>query len=130
MLSRYDLTTKELMLLQSEMRNLEKSAGVAYLLLIGGHLGAHRFYLKRTWSAIIQLVLFILATIMYVTLCIFIDTGFDAMIILSLVGFLIPALALLIWIIVDLFLISKMVRAYNAEIEQQLLMQIKAYPIS
>lgn len=130
MLSRYDLTTKELMLLQSEMRNLEKSAGVAYLLLIGGHLGAHRFYLKRTWSAIIQLVLFILATIMYVTLCIFIDTGFDAMIILSLVGFLTPALALLIWIIVDLFLISKMVRAYNAEIEQQLLMQIKAYPIS
>lgn len=130
MLSRYDLTTKELMLLQSEMRNLEKSAGVAYLLLIGGHLGAHRFYLKRTWSAIIQLVLFILATIMYVTLCIFIDTGFDAMIILSLVGFLTPALALLIWIIVDLFLISKMVRAYNAGIEQQLLMEIKAYPIS
>ncbi|WP_195576217.1 TM2 domain-containing protein [Paenibacillus sp. 1001270B_150601_E10] len=128
MLSRHDLSTKELLLLQSELRSHEKSAGVAYLLLIGGHLGAHRFYLKRTGTAIVQLILFLIAVVMYAALVIFVETDLDVLTGLSVIGLILSSLALTIWIIVDLFLISKMVREYNAKVEQDLLMQIKGFP--
>lgn len=128
MLSRHDLSTKELLLLQSELRSHEKSAGVAYLLLIGGHLGAHRFYLKRTGTAIVQLILFLIAVAMYAALVIFVETDLDVLTGLSVIGLILTSLALTIWIIVDLFLISKMVREYNAKVEQELLMQIKGFP--
>ena len=75
----------------------KKSAGVAYLLwFFLGYLGIHRFYLKRTLTGVIQLALNILGwcTIFFV---------------IGLI-FLIP---LGIWLLVDLFLISGMVREYN-----------------
>ena len=73
----------------------KKSQGVAYLLLIFlGAFGAHRFYLGRVGSGIGQLVL-------------------------GLLGFVTFAIAwtpLVIWLIVDLFLIPDIARNYNMRI--------------
>ncbi|MFF2094228.1 NINE protein [Paenibacillus sp. NPDC058174] len=128
-MNRSDLTLNELLVFNSEMKNVEKSAAIAYLMLIGGHLGVHRFYLKKKVSAIIQLVLFLLASggyIFFGFMTAFIDEGIGsvALFVVSLVLFLVPAIALLIWIIVDLCLISRMVREYNSVLEHQLVEQI------
>lgn len=76
-----------------------KSAGVAFLLwfFVGG-LGGHRFYLGRTGSAIAQLLL-------------------------GLLGWLplfLGWIALGIWLIVDLFLISAMVTEENMKVVNRL----------
>lgn len=76
-----------------------KSAGVAFLLwfFVGG-LGGHRFYLGRTGSAIAQLLL-------------------------GLLGWLplfLGWIALGIWLIVDLFLISQMVTEENMKVVNRL----------
>ena len=88
------LTTQEQMLVEQRVTNDAKSAGVAYLLLIFfGGLGAHRFYLGQTGTAIAMLVLTIAG---WLTIAI-------------VVG--IPLLiAVGIWIFVDLFLIPGMVQ--------------------
>jgi TM2 domain-containing membrane protein YozV len=76
----------------------KKSAGVSFLLLIFlGGFGAHRFYLGHTGSAIGQLLLWILGWV----------TVFIAWIPLG------------IWLIVDLFLVSGMVRQKNMELADQ-----------
>ena len=70
----------------------KKSVGVAYLLFIFfGGLGAHRFYLGQTGSAVVQLILGVL----------------------GLVTFFITWIPLSIWLIVDLFLIPGIAREYN-----------------
>jgi TM2 domain-containing membrane protein YozV len=93
-MNKSDLTLNELMVFNSELRNNEKSAAVAYLLLIGGHLGAHRFYLKRTGTAIVQLILFVVATLGY--FCMAIASEFDniAAIAATVILFAVPALIL------------------------------------
>ncbi len=69
-----------------------KSTGVAYLLCIFlGGVGAHRFYLGRTGSAVAQLALWLLGLV----------TGFVLWIPLG------------IWILVDLFLIPGIAREQN-----------------
>lgn len=71
-----------------------KSMAIAYILwLFLGGLGAHRFYLGRTGSAIAQLVLTIIGIVLS----------------LVLVGF-VPLIVVGIWLFVDLFLIPGMVR--------------------
>src|SRR3546814_218169 len=65
MVTKSELSIQQLLLLNSEMKHAEKSLGLAFLMLLGGHLGLHRFYLKRFTSGTIQLVLFIVATISY-----------------------------------------------------------------
>lgn len=78
----------------------KKSTGVAYILWIFlGGLGAHRFYLERTGSAVGQLVLSILGW-----LTIWFGVGLI---------FLIP---LGIWLIVDLFLIPSMAQERNTRL--------------
>ncbi|ROT94762.1 TM2 domain-containing protein [Altererythrobacter sp. FM1] len=73
----------------------KKSAGVAYLLcIVFGGLGAHRFYLGATGTAVAQLVLWFLGWV----------TVFLAWIPLG------------IWVLVDLFLIPGMVREKNMAI--------------
>ena len=47
MLTKQELSLNELMVFSSELRRAEKSAAIAYLMLLGGHLGLHRFYLKK-----------------------------------------------------------------------------------
>lgn len=73
----------------------KKSAGVTYLLcLFLGGVGAHRFYVGRTASAVGQLVLWLLG---WVTLFLmWIPLG--------------------IWLIVDLFLIPGIIREENMKI--------------
>jgi len=52
-----DLTTSELMLIEQRVANASKSTGTAFLLwLFLGLLSAHRFYLGRPVSAILQIV--------------------------------------------------------------------------
>lgn len=73
----------------------KKSVGASYLLcLLLGGLGAHRFYLGFTGTAIVQLIL-------------------------GLLGFVLAFLTwipLWIWLLIDLFLIPGMVRQKNMEI--------------
>ena len=72
----------------------KKSVGASYLLcLLLGGLGAHRFYLGHTISAVIQLVLGLLGFVVFVTW---------------------PMLW--IWLVIDLFLIPGMVRNRNMEL--------------
>ncbi len=72
----------------------KKSAGVTYLLCIFlGGVGAHRFYLGRTASAVGQLALGLLGFVIFVTW-----------------------IPLWIWLIVDLFLIPGIVREENMKI--------------
>ncbi|WP_201006011.1 TM2 domain-containing protein [Paenibacillus glycanilyticus] len=126
-MNRQDLTLNELMVFNSEMRSSEKSAAIAYLMLLGGHLGVHRFYLKRKKTAIIQLILFLIATLAYILLSIASAAEQKALLIISTILFALPAAALFIWVIVDLFLISRMVKAYNKEVEMDLIEQIIRY---
>ena len=75
----------------------KKSVLVAYLLwFFFGALGAHRFYLKRTGSGLIMLVIFIATAVFSV-----VGLGFFG------------AIALAIWILVDAFLIPGIARDYN-----------------
>ncbi|WP_322907288.1 TM2 domain-containing protein [Paenibacillus campi] len=116
------------MLLNSEMRPREKSLGLAYLMLIGGHLGVHRFYLKRKATAIVQLVLFLIAALGYVVMVL--GSGFSeheptSAAIVGLVIFAIAGLPLFIWIVVDLFLIPSMVRSINAQLEHEIMQQLE-----
>ena len=61
-------SVRERMLIEQKVMSEAKSVGVAYLLwLLGGSLGAHRFYIGRTGSAFTLMGLFILgwATLPY-----------------------------------------------------------------
>ncbi len=129
MLTRYELSPQELMLLNSEMRPREKSLGLAYLMLIGGHLGVHRFYLKRTATAIVQLVLFLIAALGYMVMLVS-TAGFEEAhatpgVIVGLILFFGAAAPLFIWVVVDLFLIPGMVRGMNAQLEHEIIQQLE-----
>jgi TM2 domain-containing membrane protein YozV len=123
MQSKHDLTTTELLILQSEMRSVEKSLGVAFLMLLGGHLGLHRFYLQRKGSGAAQLVLFILCAVFYLLIGMFSVQSEALTTIVSLIlGALV--LALVIWVIVDACLLSGMTRAWNEQAEQDIIRRI------
>lgn len=122
-----DLTLEEMAIFLSEMRHAGKSLGLAYLMLIGGHLGLHRFYLRKNGTAIVQLVLFLAATIFYLLFFIYVDTGlsgedeaFDATA-WTLLGLMLAfGLPLIVWILVDLFLLPRMVREWNERAEREI----------
>ena len=75
----------------------KKSALIAYLLwfLLGG-LGAHRFYLGQTGSAVFMLILFVVSLFTW-----FIIVG------------LVTAAVLVIWLFIDIFLIPGIVQTQN-----------------
>ncbi len=128
-LHKSNLTTNELLILQSELRHVEKSLGLAYLMLLGGHLGLHRFYLKRFATGAIQLALFIIAALGYLATIVFsadFETFSPLLLIFAILFFAIPGLALFIWIIVDLFLLGGMVREWNEQAEQRIIAKIVA----
>lgn len=94
------LDTKELLILESEVKNQGKSMLVAYVLwYFLGMLGGHRFYIGKTGSAIAQLVLTI-----------------------TLVGMVVTG----VWWIIDAFLLHGYVRDKNQEVEAEILSQILA----
>ncbi|PYI56991.1 NINE protein [Paenibacillus flagellatus] len=122
--NKQDLTLTELMVLNSELKSAEKSTAIAYLMLLGGHLGLHRFYLKRPGTGALQLVLFLLSVVFYFVLSVGAALESDAIIIASTILLILPALALFIWVIVDLFLLPGMLREYNAGVEQDIVQEI------
>lgn len=118
------MSLEQLILLQSEMRNVEKSLALAYFMLIGGHLGLHRFYLRRFASGAIQLALFLLAIVAYYGSAViygFQEEVWTIEATASLIVSLASGLALFVWVIVDMCLLPGMVRAWNAEKEKEIL---------
>lgn len=94
------LDTRELLLLQSEVKNQGKDMAVAYVLwCLLGMLGAHRFYMGKTGTAIVQLIL---------TLTFF--------------GAIITA----IWWVIDVFLVHSWVKEHNWFLENRLIDQLTA----
>lgn len=82
----------------------KKSAPVAYLLwFFVGTLGAHRFYLERTGSAIAILLITVASLLLM-----FVAVGFFTILIV------------VIWCFVDIFLIPGMVREYNSRLAERL----------
>ncbi|CAG5076213.1 TM2 domain containing protein [Thermobacillus xylanilyticus] len=125
-MNKRDLTLEQLLVLQSEMRHAEKSLALAYFMLLGGHLGVHRFYLKRYVSGTIQLILFLAAAFSYFTAAAFsgVDEEWNAPAIIFLVIMLLTGLALFIWIIVDLFIMPRMVREWNEAREAEIIRKL------
>ena len=126
-ITKSDLSLNELMILNSEMREAEKSLGLGYLMLMGGHLGIHRFYLKRYKSAIIQLVLFLTSTVSYFLFYLFFGINFEEIGIFFLVLMILTGGILFVWIIIDLFRLPRMTKEWNDRIEQDILEQIVRY---
>lgn len=94
----------------------KKSALVAYLLwFVLGGLGAHRFYLRNTASAIVLLVITV--------------TCIAATIVsLGLLGILL--IVPLVWVVVDAFLIPGKVRQLNARLIRELSGELPDEPAS
>jgi hypothetical protein len=126
MLSKQDLTVDELLLLQSELRNSQKNLAIAYLMLLGGHLGLHRFYVKRYKTGTVQLLLFLVALTGYVLFGVMSAFEVNGVLLAStfILIFALPALALFIWVIVDLFLMNRMIQDWNLKTEQQIIQDI------
>ena len=105
------LSVQEQMLIEQRVTNEAKSVGVAYLLwfFLGGF-GGHRFYLGRTGSAVVLLLLTIAGAITLVA-------GVGA-IMLIIVG---------IWVLVDAFLIPGMVTQQKQHVRSTLTQQALAY---
>ncbi|CAJ1317065.1 hypothetical protein PTI45_04388 [Paenibacillus nuruki] len=92
------LDTRELMLLESEVKTYGKNMVVAYILwYFLGIFGGHRFYMGKTGSAIAQLILT-----------------------LTIVGSIVTS----IWWIVDAFLLHTWVKDRNDYVESNIIDQI------
>jgi len=127
MKTKADLTMEQLFLLRSELGHVEKSVVLAYVMLLGGHLGAHRFYMRRFAGGIVQLFLFLVALIAYyifiITLAVH-DEEWTAGSGISLAIAGIAGLALLVWVIVDACVLHRWVKAHNDEKEAEIIAQI------
>jgi len=92
------LEAKELLLLESEVKNQGKSMLVAYILwYFLGIFGGHRFYLDKKGTAITMIILDI-----------------------TIIGLA----ATIIWHLIDAFMVYRYVKEINAEVESRILAQI------
>lgn len=127
MKTKADLTMEQLFLLRSELGHVEKSVVLAYVMLLGGHLGAHRFYMRRFASGIVQLALFLIVMIAYIsfvfTLAIH-DDEWTSGAGVSLAITAIAGLALTVWVIVDACILHRWVKAHNDEKEAEIIARI------
>ncbi|MFD1794745.1 TM2 domain-containing protein [Paracoccus aurantiacus] len=106
------LTTQQQMLIEQRVTNDAKSPVVAYLLLVFlGGLGAHRFYLGKTTSAMVMLMMFVIG---WLTLVIVI--GLPILI------------AVAVWGIADLFLIPGMISEDKQLIRQRYSADLMSLP--
>lgn len=127
-----DLSTNELLVLNSEMNKREKSLVLAYLILLVGHLGVHRFYLKRIGTGVVQLCLFVLAFVSYFAFVIAagvesVDSPDSLVSLVFLIPLILCGLALTIWVVVDACLLPGMIRKWNENLERALIAQIVAH---
>ena len=94
------LDARQLMLLDSEIKSQGKNMLLAYVLwYFLGIIGGHRFYMKKTGSAIAMLILSI-----------------------TVIGLI----ATFIWWVVDAFLVHTWVKEHNRNLEYRLVSQILA----
>ncbi|WP_059041837.1 MULTISPECIES: TM2 domain-containing protein [Paenibacillus] len=92
------LDTRELLLLESEVKNQGKNMFVAYILwYFLGIFGGHRFYMGKIGTAVTQLILS-----------------------LTVVGLIATG----IWWIVDAFLVHTWVKRHNGEVENRIIDRI------
>lgn len=98
------LSTQQQMLIEQRVTNEAKSTGAAYLLwFFLGMLGAHRFYLGRPGSGVVQLIMCIagwLTAIIGVGIAILVIEG--------------------IWVLIDAFLIPGMIQSHKNRVRQDL----------
>jgi TM2 domain-containing membrane protein YozV len=93
-------TAREMMMYDAQ----KKSNGVAYLLwFFVGYLGGHRFYVGKTGTAIIQLIMSIVGACTAM-----IGVG---LFVIGLVG---------LWILIDAFLLPGIVRSHNVLLASRL----------
>lgn len=98
------MDARELLLLESEVKNQGKSMVVAYILwYFLGMFGGHRFYMGKTGSAVAQLILTI-----------------------TVVG----SIATFIWWVVDAFTLHNWVKDHNKLIENRVIDQISLSKIN
>lgn len=114
-------------MLRSETSLCGKSLTLCYLLVLAGHLGIHRFYMKQYKSASLQLLLFVLAATTYMAARTCLQDLDSEMLYYGLLAvFWIIAGGLSVWIVIDLFLIPGMVKRWNERVERDLKAQIIA----
>ena len=92
------------MLVEQKVANAQKSTGVAYLLwfFLGG-VGAHRFYLGKTRTAVAQLIITVI--------------GFFTIFPLIITG---------IWVLVDAFLIPGIIRENTEKVRRDARLEVAA----
>lgn len=99
------LTTEQMLFVEQRLTNEKKSLAVAYILYFFlGSFGGHRFYLGRFGTAIMQMLLFLLATA-------------TAIILIGYIFFAIWGL----WMLYDLFFIPAMLREDTEQKRQSLI---------
>lgn len=127
MISKDELTPTERVVLQSEAHLCGRSLGFCYLLALGGHLGIHRFYMKRYKSATLQLLLFVLAATAHMAARVSLQSlNNDILYYGMMVVFFFLFGGLTVWVLVDLFLLPGMVKCWNERVERDLMAQIIA----
>jgi TM2 domain-containing membrane protein YozV len=93
-----NLDTRELLILDSEVKSQGKNMVVAYILwYFLGIVGGHRFYMKKTGTAVAQLIISITVIGMVVTF---------------------------IWWVIDAFLLHTWVKEHNHTLENQMIDQL------
>lgn len=121
------MSIEQLILLQSEMRHVEKSAPLAYFMLLGGHLGLHRFYLRRFGTGAVQLALFLIAVLAYYVFAVVLalaDDEWTGGVVAAAVVSGAAGLALFVWLVVDMCILNRMVKEWNAQREAEILAQL------
>lgn len=108
--SRTDLSTEEMLLVNSEVEKKKRNLVVAYLLwfFLGGF-GAHRFYFKKTGTAIAMLALTVGSIVLTVVL-------------IGFVGLFVAG----IWVLVDAFLMPGWQQRDIEAIERETIESLKA----
>ncbi|MBB3114719.1 TM2 domain-containing membrane protein YozV [Paenibacillus phyllosphaerae] len=92
------LDARELLILEQEVKNQGKNMIVAYILwYFLGVFGGHRFYMKKTGTAVTQLILT-----------------------LTVIG----AFVTLVWLLVDAFLLHTWVKEHNRNVEDRIMSEI------
>jgi TM2 domain-containing membrane protein YozV len=101
------VSTEQQILIEQRVTNEAKSMGASYLLwLFLGGLGGHRFYLGRSGSAVVMLVLTVVGFVL-------LPVGVGAVLLIA-VG---------IWALIDAFLIPGMVAQHKNKVRSDLLQQ-------
>jgi len=126
------LTVEQQILIEQRIANDGKSMLVAYILWFFFYgLAAHRFYLGHIRSAIVMLVMSVLGAILalggVMVLQAWPDTPPDmAGMTVFLIGFFLLGIVL-VWAVIDAFLIPGMVRQQRAALRQKLTSYYKRY---